>query len=154
MKPYLCALTTQFSFPTKFFFDSMEIVKSFLFLDRLFAMRRYVCRATPWARATKNVKKPQSQCESNLEKLDLKFWQNKAEIFLVFSHTFDSIVQNKFQQTNKTKINHIKDNHINIRFLYIFGQSGLLCARATINFVAKKSRNAFCSIVPGSPKPT
>ena len=65
------------------FFDSMEIVKSFLFLDRLFAMRRYVCRATPWARATKNVKKPQSQCESNLEKLDLKFLQNKTEIFSV-----------------------------------------------------------------------
>ena len=32
-----------------------------------------------------------------------------------FSHTFDSkfaIVQNKFEQTNKNKINHINDNHI------------------------------------------
>ena len=32
LKPYLCALTTQFSFLMKFFFDSMEIVKSFCFL--------------------------------------------------------------------------------------------------------------------------
>ena len=49
--------------------------------------------------------------------------QNKTETFLVFSHTFNS----EFQQTNKTKINHINVNHIKFGFLYISGQSGLLC---------------------------
>ena len=38
-----------------------------------------------------------------------------------------AIIQNKFQQTNKIKINQINDNHIKLRFLYIFGGSGLLC---------------------------
>ena len=34
---------------------------------------------------------------------------NKSPIGLRFA-----IVQNKFQQTNKTKINHISDNHIKV----------------------------------------
>ena len=38
-----------------------------------------------------------------------------------------AIVQNKFQQTNKTEIDHIIDNHIKFEFLYIFWGSGLLC---------------------------
>ena len=41
-----------------------------------------------------------------------------------FSHTFASlrftIVQNKFWQTNKTKINHINDNHIKFEFVLHF----------------------------------
>ena len=36
-------------------------------------------------------------------------------------------VQNKFQQTNKTKINHINDNHIKLEVSLHFGGSGLLC---------------------------
>ena len=33
-----------------------------------------------------------------------------------------AIVQNKFQQTNKTKLNHINDNHINVEVsLYFWG---------------------------------
>ena len=43
-----------------------------------------------------------------------------------------AIVQNKFQQTNKTKINHINDNHIKFEFFYILGESGLLCAAAFV----------------------
>ena len=38
-----------------------------------------------------------------------------------------AIVQNKFQQTNKTKINHINDNHIKFEVSLHFGGSGLLC---------------------------
>ena len=47
-----------------------------------------------------------------------------------FSHTFDSevaIVQNKFQQTNKTKINHVNDNYIKFEVSLHLGGSGLLC---------------------------
>ena len=32
-----------------------------------------------------------------------------------------------FDEQKKTKINHINDNHINLRFLYIFWGFGLLC---------------------------
>ena len=67
---------------------------------------------------------------SHVEKLDLRFLQNKTETFLVsVTHLIlrFTIVQNKFQQTNKNKINHINDNHIKFGFLYIFGRSGLLC---------------------------
>ena len=53
-------------------------------------------------------------CESCRE-LDLRFLKNKTETFYV-SVTYlilrFAIVQNKFQQTNKTKIKHINDNHI------------------------------------------
>jgi hypothetical protein len=53
-------------------------------------------------------------CES-CRKLDLRFLQNETETFY-FSVTHLilrlAIVQNKFQQANKTKINHINDNHI------------------------------------------
>ena len=52
---------------------------------------------------------------SYVKKLDLRFLQNKTETFLFsFTHLIlrFTIVQNKFQQTNKTKINHINDNHI------------------------------------------
>ena len=41
-----------------------------------------------------------------------------------------AIVQNKFQQTNKTMINHINDNHIKFEVFLHFGGSGLLCAAA------------------------
>ena len=53
---------------------------------------------------------------SHVEKLDLRFLQNKTETFLVsVTHLIlrFTIVQNKFQQANKQKINHINDNHIN-----------------------------------------
>ena len=52
---------------------------------------------------------------SHVEKLDLRFLQNKTETFLVsVTHLIlrFTIVQNKFPQTNKTKINNINDSHI------------------------------------------
>ena len=60
-----------------------------------------------------------------VEKLDLSFLQSKTETFLA-SVTYMilrfTIVQNKFQQTNKTKINHIIDNHITVEIsLHFFG---------------------------------
>ena len=68
--------------------------------------------ATPWARATNNVKKLKSQMCKSCRKLDLRF---KTETFYVsVTHLIlrYAIIQNKFKQTNKTKINHINDNHI------------------------------------------
>ena len=56
--------------------------------------------------------------------------QNSVSV-LCFSHTFDSeaaIVQNKFQLSKKTKINHINGNHIEFEVSLHFGGSGLLCA--------------------------
>ena len=53
-------------------------------------------------------------CQS-CRKLDLRFLLNKSETFLVsVTYLFArfAIVQNKFQKTNKTKINCINDNHI------------------------------------------
>ena len=53
----------------------------------------------------------------HVRKLDLRFLQNKTETFLVsVTHLIlrFTILQNKFQQTNKTKINHINDNHIKV----------------------------------------
>ena len=50
-----------------------------------------------------------------MEKLDLRFLQNKTESFLVsVTHLIlrFTVVQNKFQQTKKTKINHINYDHI------------------------------------------
>ena len=55
--------------------------------------------ATPWARATNNVKKPLSQVCESCRKLDLRFLQNKTESFLVsVPHLIlrFTIVQNKF----------------------------------------------------------
>ena len=52
---------------------------------------------------------------SHVEKIDLTFLKNKKETFLVSVKHFIlrfAIVQNKFQQTNKTEINHIINNHI------------------------------------------
>jgi hypothetical protein len=53
-------------------------------------------------------------CES-CRKLDLGFLLNKTETFYVSATHLIlrlAIVQNKFQQANKTKINNINDNHI------------------------------------------
>ena len=65
-----------------------------------------------------------------VEKLDLKYLHNKTNFF-GFSHTFDSEVwkQNKFQQTNKNKINHIYQwqSHQVWGFFTYLGGSGLLC---------------------------
>ena len=61
---------------------------------------------------------------SHVEKLDLRFLQNKTEIFLVLvTHLILRFtnVQNKFQQTDKTKINHINDNHIKFDVSLHFG---------------------------------
>ena len=55
------------------------------------------------------------KCVAYVEKLQLRFWQNKTETFLVsVTHLIlrFTIVQNKFKQTNENKINHINDNHI------------------------------------------
>ena len=56
--------------------------------------------------------------------LGLRFLWNKRESFLVsVTHLIlrFAIVQIKFQQTNKNKINHINDNHINIEVSLHFG---------------------------------
>ena len=58
----------------------------------------------PWARSTKNVKKPQRQMCGPCRKLDLRFLKNKTEACLdSVKHLIlrFAIVQNKFQQTNK-----------------------------------------------------
>ena len=65
---------------------------------------------------------------SIVEKLDLRFLQNKKETFFVsVTHLIlrFTIVQNKFQQTNKSISMTITSG---LRFLYIFGGSGLLWA--------------------------
>ena len=54
-------------------------------------------RNAPWARSTKNVKKPQSV--GHVEKLDLRFLLNETETFLVsVTHLIlrFTIEQNKF----------------------------------------------------------
>jgi len=51
-----------------------------------------------------------------VEKLDLRFLQNRTETFLVSVTHFIlrlAIVQ-KLQKATKTKINHVNDNHINL----------------------------------------
>ena len=53
-------------------------------------------------------------CDS-CRKFDLRFLSNKTETFYVsVTHLIlrFAIVQNKFQKANKTKINHINNNHI------------------------------------------
>ena len=82
-----------------------------------------------WARASNNVKKPQSQICASCKKLDLRFFENKTESFLVSVTHFIlrfAIVQNRFDQTNKIKINNINDNHIKSEVSLHFGGSGLL----------------------------
>ena len=82
----------------------------------------------PWARATNNVMKPQNQMYESCRKLVFRFFQSKTETFLVLvTHLILRFanVQNKFQKTNETKVNHINDNHIKLWFLYIIWRSGL-----------------------------
>ena len=52
---------------------------------------------------------------SHVEKLHLGFLKNKTKTVLVsVTHLIlrFAIVQNKFEQTNKNRIDHINDNHI------------------------------------------
>ena len=68
----------------------------------------------------------------HVEKLDLKFLQNKSETFLVsITHLIlrFTIVQNKFQQTSKTKTNH--DNHIKFEVSLHFWGNLAYCAALT-----------------------
>ena len=61
---------------------------------------------------------------SHGEKLDLRFLQNKTDTFFVsVTHLIlrFAIVQNKFQKTNKTKINNINVNHIKFEVSLHFG---------------------------------
>ena len=46
----------------------------------------------PWARATKNVKKPQSRMCESCRKLDLRFFVNQSRNIFDFSHKFVSEV--------------------------------------------------------------
>ena len=50
-----------------------------------------------------------------------------------------AFLQNKFQQTNKTKINHISDNHIklevSLHFLGIWPTVGHAMPKAALDFV-------------------
>ena len=55
------------------------------------------------------------KCLSHVEKLDLRFLLNKTETFLLsVAHLIlrFAIVQNRFGQTNKIKINHINGIYI------------------------------------------
>ena len=79
-------------------------------------------------------------------KLDLRFLLNKTGTFLVsVTHLIlrFAILQNKFQQTNKTKINHINDNHIKFEFSLHFLGDLAYCApchlRATLSRQLKSS---------------
>ena len=69
-------------------------------------------------------------CES-LRKLDLRFLSNKTETFYVsVTHLILrlAIVQNKFQQVNKTKTNHINDNRIKFKVsLHFSGIWPIVC---------------------------
>ena len=65
-----------------------------------------------WARAAKNVKKPHSQMCESCRKAWFKIFVKQNRNIFGFIYTFDSEVQNKFQQINKHKINQINDNHI------------------------------------------
>jgi hypothetical protein len=47
-----------------------------------------------------------------------------------------AVVQNKFQQTNKTKINYINENHNKFEVSLHFGGSGLLCGAAVATAAA------------------
>ena len=82
------------------------------------------CYGTQWARATKNVKKPQSQMGESCRKAWFKIFVKQNRIFLVSdTHLILRffIVQNKFQQTNKNKINRINDNYIKFEVSLHFG---------------------------------
>ena len=64
-------------------------------------------------------------------KLDLRFLRNKTETYLDSVTNLIlrfAIVQNKFQQTNKNKINHNDDKHVKFEVSLHFWGSGLLCA--------------------------
>ena len=63
---------------------------------------------------------------SHIESLIQDFCKTKQKHFWFQSHIW--LWQNKFQQTNKTEINHINEITKSLRFLYIFGGCGLLCA--------------------------
>ena len=61
---------------------------------------------------------------SHVEKLDVRLIVSKQNRYIFgFRHTFDSevyFVQNEFQQTKKTRINHINDNHIHFEVSLLF----------------------------------
>ena len=60
----------------KRFVDSVEIV--------IKSAKKTISRdAAPWARSTKNVKNLRDKCVGHVEKLDLRFLQNKTQTFLV-----------------------------------------------------------------------
>ena len=71
--------------------------------------------AAPWARASNDVKKPQSPMCDSCRKLDFKIFVKQNGNILCFSHTSDSEASyctKKFKKANKTKIIYISDNHI------------------------------------------
>ena len=87
----------------------------------------------PWDRATKNVKKPPNEKGRTFRKL--------KRYILTPSNMFDFVSALPFfpgiriakklgSLTHKLITSHIYENHINLRFLYIFGGSGLLCGAA------------------------
>ena len=65
------------------------------------------------------------KCESNVEKLDSRFLKNKTKTFFISVANLIlrfSIAQNTFQQTNKTKTNHINDNRIKFKVSLHFSE--------------------------------
>jgi hypothetical protein len=92
--------------------------------------------ATPWARASNNVKKTQSQmCEKTRFKI---FCKTKQKHFWFQSHISIlrlAFVQNEFQQTKKQKIkyvNHINDNCIKFEVSLHFGGDLAFCAPSDV----------------------
>ena len=84
----------------------------------------------PRARSTKNVKKPQRQMCGLCRKAWFKiFAKQNRNIFGSVTHLIlrFTIVPNRFWQTNKTKTNHINDNHMKFEVSLHFCGSGLLC---------------------------
>ena len=88
----------------------------------------------------------------HVEKLDLRFLQNKTETFLVsVTHLIlrFAIVQNRFQQRNKTKINHINDNHIKFDVsLHFGGIWPTVCQPATARPRVAADVVALCGVTP------
>ena len=86
-------------------------------------------RAAPWARATKNVKKPQSQMCESCRKGWFKIFV-KPKHFWFQSHIWFwglLLYKTSFNKQNKNRINHINDNHIRFEVSLHFLESGLLC---------------------------
>ena len=86
--------------------------------------------ATPWARSTKNVKKPQRQMCRPWRKAWFKIFakQNKKHFWFQSHIWFWGLLLFKMSLNKQTRLRHIMTITSSLRFLYILEGSGLLCA--------------------------